>query len=442
MVTMRRQIYRFEGELDEATISEFIQDHEFNVRPRLRKLYNYYLGDHDILRRPYKIDSPQGRLVHNFPNYITTQSTAYFMGVPISYTSDNDKALDIIQPILDFNDEADMNATHAENMSIYGVSYELQYINKKNRIDTRFAVISPEEIIIVYDNELEPNIVAAIRYYRDEINSLKVELYDAEKITYFTGDAYHLRMDSSVDHFFKDVPVSVFINNNSAQGDFETVLSLIDEYNQLNSDTANDFEYFSDAYLFLSGATIDNEEALNMKENKIINIDDPNAKAQFLTKNIQDAALENYKNRLVNDIHKFSAVPNMTDEAFAGNLSGVAIKYKILGLENQASMKERKFKKGLQRRYELLFNLLYTRGILSSEDYLTIEPRFKRSLPPNVLEEADMAGKLQGIVSAETILSNLSFVEDVTKELQQLQDESNNIVTGVEGEETIAAIEE
>lgn len=427
---MRKNIYRFEGDLTIKDVNDFIQLHEMNDKPRFRKLYDYYIGKHDILRREYDPTKPQARIVHNFPNYITNQTTAYFMGTPVSYTSEDDKALAIVQGILDYNDEADMNATHAEQMSIYGISYELLYINKEDKIDTRFAVISPEEMIVIYDYALEPNIVAAIRYYYDENNDIKVELYDEKNITYLSGDKYHLVMDSSVEHFFKDVPVSVFVNNNTAQGDFETVISLIDEYNLLNSDTANDFEYFSDAYLFLSGATIDADEALNMKENRIINIDDPNAKAAFLTKNIQDAALENYKNRIVNDIHKFSAVPNMTDEAFAGNLSGVAIKYKILGLENQASMKERKFKKGLQRRYELLFNMFYTRGILASADYLAIQPIFKRSLPPNILEEAEMAVKLQGIVSMETLLSNLSFVEDVVVEMKQIEDEGQGSVIG------------
>lgn len=420
---MKRDIYRFDGELTVEKVSEFIQDHEFNSKPRFNKLYNYYLGFHGILERQYEPTKPQARIVHNFASYITNTATSYFMGTPISYTSEDDKALEAVQQILKFNDEGDMNSIHAENMSIFGESYELLYIDKESRIDTRIAVIAPDEMFVVYDYALEPNIIAGVRYYRNETGELIVELYDNKTITYLKGDAYHLTIVDSVEHFFKDVPVSVFVNNNSRQGDFETVITLIDEYNKLNSDTANDFEYFSDAYLFLSGATIDDEEALNMKENRIINIDDPNAKAVFLVKNIQDAALENYKNRIVSDIHKFSSVPNMSDESFASNLSGVAIKYKILGLENQASMKERKFKKALQRRFELLFNMFYTRGLLLSSDYLSVEPTFKRTLPANLLEEAEVATKLQGIISNETLLDMLSFIQDAKVEQQQIDDE-------------------
>jgi len=420
---VRNKNYRHDGELDMAAISHFIHEHQMNDAPRYTMLKDYFLGEHAILRRAYEPFKPDARQVHNFANYITNQATSYFMGTPISYTAEDDKALEMVKNILDFNDEADMNATHAENMSIYGVSYELLYVDKTSQVDTRFAVVSPEEMIVVYDYALEPNIIAAIRYFEDTIGTLHVEYYDAKSFNVYEGSINGLALIESTEHFFKDVPVTVFVNNNNKQGDYEQVLTLIDEYNLLNSDTANDFQYFSDAYLFLSGATIDNADALNMKENRIINIDSEGAKAEWLVKNIQDGALENFKNRIVNDIHKFSAVPNLTDESFAGNLSGVAIKYKLLGLENLAAMKERKFKKGLQRRFELMFNLFYTRGLMAADNYMTMKPMFKRSLPANLVEETEMVRNLQGIVSKETMLSLLSFIEDVQVEMEQIENE-------------------
>lgn len=418
--------FRHEGKITIDDLQEFIQRFEVEELPRLNKLYNYYIGKHDILNRVYQDGKPEARIVHNFANYITNQTTGYFMGVPVSYTGMDDvEGTEDIQQILDYNDEADTNVTHAENMAVYGKSYELLYVDKSQMVDTRFSGINPREIFTIHDYSLEANIIAAVRFYHDGDDNLKVELYEENTISYLSGDKYSLSVDDTVNHFFKDVPVVVYTNNNTTQGDFEPVIGLIDQYNRLNSDTANDFEYFSDAYLFLSGATIDDEDARNMKENRIINIDDPQARAEFLTKTIQDEALENFKNRLVSDIHKFSAVPNMSDESFASNLSGVAIKYKILGLENMAAMKERKFKKALQRRFELMMNLLYARGKLSSLDYMAIKPTFKRSLPSNLLEEADIAVKLENIISKESLLDMLSIIEDAQVELEQIEDEKS-----------------
>lgn len=428
---MKKILFRSNKDLTIEDIEDFIQQHEMEERPRLRKLYEYYIGEHDILRRQYEPKKPDTRMVHNFPNFITNQATAYFLGTPISYTSEDDEVLLKIKEILEFNDEADTNATHAEYMSIYGKSYELLYIDKseegqeKKRVDTRFTAVNPEEMFLIYDYSLDPNIIAAVRYFYDENRNLQVELYGKDTVTYLSGDSHSLKEDEIVEHLFGDVPASVFHNNNTLQGDFEPVISLIDEYNELNSDTANDFNYFSDAYLFLSGALLDDDEATNMRERRIINVEDPTADAKFLIKDIQNAALEDFKNRIVNDIHKFSAIPNLTDEQFSNNTSGVAIKYKILGLENLASMKERKFKKGLQRRFELMFNLLYARGAIAHNNYLSIIPTFKRSLPSNLLEEAQITNLLYGIVSKETLLDHLSFIEDATIELQQIEDEMN-----------------
>ena len=56
--------------------------------------------------------------------------------------------------------------------------------------------------------------------------------------------------------------------------------------------------------------------------------------------------LENYKNRLNRDILRFSNIVDMSDENFASNLSGIAIKFKLQGMENITSIKESKYRKG------------------------------------------------------------------------------------------------
>ena len=83
-------------------------------------------------------------------------------------------------------------------------------------------------------------------------------------------------------------------------------------------------------------------------------------------------------------IHTMSHVPHLCDESFGGNLSGVAIAYKLWGLEQLCAMKERKFKKGLQRRIELITNILNIKG--GHYDYKDITPKFRRNKPENNLE--------------------------------------------------------
>ena len=188
----------------------------------------------------------------------------------------------------------------------------------------------------------------------------------------------------------------------------------------MESDTVNDFEYFVDAYLALYGFTAEPEDVRKMKENRVLLMDEGTS-AEWLIKNTNDANLENMKNRLDRDIHKFSHCPDMSDENFAGNSSGIAIQFKMLGTENFISIKERKFKKGLQQRLELMAQI---QGLLgASFDWRAIDIIFKRNIPTDLSGLADIINKLSNIVSTETLLGQLPFVENIQTELKRIKQE-------------------
>ena len=54
-----------------------------------------------------------------------------------------------------------------------------------------------------------------------------------------------------------------------------------------------------------------------------------------------------------------------------------------------------------------------------------IQKVFTRNVPKNLVEAADTAQKLQGIVSHETILSTLPFIEDAKGELEKIKTEQD-----------------
>ena len=54
-----------------------------------------------------------------------------------------------------------------------------------------------------------------------------------------------------------------------------------------------------------------------------------------------------------------------------------------------------------------------------------IQKVFTRNVPKNLVEAADTAQKLQGIVSHETILSILPFIEDAKGELEKIKAEED-----------------
>ena len=422
--------------IDEKVVKWIIEKHK-EEKTRISNLREYYNNNNTtIMNREYKdLKKPMNKLAHPFASYITNMAVGYFLGKPVAYNSENVDLLERLNTVFKYNDEADNNTTLAKHSSIGGYSVELLYVDENS--EARFVALPGDEVAIVYDNTLEENILCAVRYFEEEIPGedkakTTVNVYTKELIqTYELVDdeAKHMPDKDEV-HFFGDVPVSVYLNNDEMYGDFEKVKSLIDAYDQAQSDTANDFEYFTNALLVISGVPIEDKEAgLDFKNDRVINFMGSDGKAEYLIKNINDSALENYKNRLVEDIEKFTQVPALTDEKFAGNVSGESMKYKLMGLENITGIKEAKFKKGLMRRIELLCNFLN----ISTNDialYTDIQPVFTRNRPQNETELANMVKGLYGILSDETLISRLPFIENAREEIEKRNSEKESTLDG------------
>ena len=197
----------------------------------------------------------------------------------------------------------------------------------------------------------------------------------------------------------------------------------------LQSDRVNDKEQYVDSLLVLYGTLAgDNSEeklktARELKRLGLLELSEGD-KVEYLSKTFHEADVELLKNSIIEDIHKISKVPNLTDENFAGNSSGVAMKYKLLGLEQLAQTKEEYYRIGLKERIKLYSNILNIKMI--SIDVDNIEMTFIRSLPVNELEIAQLITYLNNVVSQKTLLSLLPFVEDVDNEIERVEEQKQN----------------
>lgn len=139
------------------------------------------------------------------------------------------------------------------------------------------------------------------------------------------------------------------------------------------------------------------------------------------------SGVEAHKTRLKNDIFELAGVPNLSDEAFSGTRSGEALKYKLFGLEQRRMDKEKFFAKGLRVRYKLLENL--KRSV--SEFFgppVDLSFGFTPNQPKAYLDELRAFNEAGGQLSEETMLSLLSFVDDVPAEIERMQDERKSPV--------------
>ena len=393
---------------------------------KYQKLERYYVGDHDILHSE-RTDKTGGdnRIVNNMARYITDTATGYFLGQPVVYSSENEEYLQTIQDIFDYNDEQDHNTELGKQCSIKGDCFEMVYLDEDGRI--RLGLVFPENLILFYETESEfTSPLAAIRMVRgmDKHGNilLRVEFWTWTRVIYlqsFNGGV--LEVTGWKEHYWNDVPFCEYVNNRERIGDFEGVLSEIDAYNRVQSNTANYFQYNDDAILKVTRlGDVDSKDIAQMKRERAVILED-GGDVGWILKTVDDTALENYKNRLREDIHLGANVPNMTDEAFGGNLSGVAVSYKLWGLEQICAIKERKFKRALQRRIELITHVLNLLG--HNYDYRDLDMQFRRNKPQNILEQSQIIGNLSSMLPKETLLQLLPFVDNPKEELEKLEEE-------------------
>lgn len=244
-------------------------------------------------------------------------------------------------------------------------------------------------------------------------------VYDNEKIyRYESGADSWLAMElvEEREHYFGKVPLIEHENNEEQQGDFEALIPLMDAYNKLQSDRVNDKEQFVDAFLFLRGPEVDAEQAADLKKERILMGSDEHSDAKYLSKIMSESDVEVLRDCLKNDIHRISMVPDLSDESFGNNLSGVAIEYKLLGFEQNILNKERSIKKSLRYRFELYNYFLNIKNSMTIIPVSEVDIIFTRNLPANNLEKAQMISHLKGTVSDETLLGQLDFISDPKEE--------------------------
>ena len=411
---------------DYEEIFSIVRSHA-SISQAYKTLRDYYRGKHIVLGRHFDDNTkPNNKLIHNFPKLIVDNSVSYFMGKPVSYTGDDKELLDKVQEIYDYNNAHSIDSELAKLSAEFGHSFEVFWMDEDSEI--RFKAISPESMMMCYSNDIEEKPLCAV-YYKTVKNAKTLEpmylctVYTDKEVITLRGNVLggHIEEVSRTTHYFGTVPVNEYIVNEERMSDFEPVLSLIDAYNIACSDSVNDINYLNDAYLMLKNLiSTDTDDISDMKNNRVMLVDG-DGDAQWLVKNINDLHIENIKKRLVEDIHKFSMTPNISDEKFASNLSGVAISYKLNSLESKTAVKERYFSMALRRRVQIIANVLNLKG--GSYEAKDIYPTFTRNIPQNLSEIVQTVVSLQDIVPNNELLPLLDFIDDPENALEKLEEE-------------------
>lgn len=416
-------------DLSRDKIVEIVTRHLNLEVVRYDYLYDLYKGNQPILYKEEEENKPNNRIVTDFYGKLIDTEVGYFLGHPIVFNSEEENALDELGTILVDNEFDDLIMEIGKEMGIKGKSYMLIYQDEES--NSKLCRLSPDNVAVVESKKGRGEIGVAIRYYQesvlkdngeDEELITYIEIYDKNEIAYYRLHNGVLVEDKKRErHIYGAVPIIEFKNNEEGIGSFEKVITLVEAYAKLISDTSNEHEAYRNAYLVLKNLSADEETGKTFTKGGVIELFD-DGEAYFLEKPILDSAINSHLDRLSSDIHKFSDIPDLSDEKFAGNLSGVAIRFKLLGLENKCIIKERKMTKAIRQMIRILNRVLDVKsGALL--DVTTINIIFTRNVPNNLQEIVDSVIKLDGIVDKETLLALLPFIESPQEVIEKLREE-------------------
>ena len=413
-----------EAELNKEMLQKMINRFNIGVLPRLNKYKNYYDGIQQILNKSYNDASkPCNRTVINYCKSLVDSYCGY-LATPgyISYSSDED--IEDVMNILRYNDYQAEDADFLLDALIYGTAAELMFIDEEGQ--TRFRLINPTQCFGVYDDSLTGDLIYFVRFYKanewDETDTYNVDVYSDYDIKHYTmsGNNGYLTLVSEEPHYFSQCPANIFYLPDE-KSIFDCVISLQDAANEIVSAEIDDFSAFCDAYLALIGVDADAEDIAKMKENRVLILPE-NSTAQWLTKNANDTQVENILKRIHDSIYRVASCPDFSSETFVGGVSsGVAIRYRLTGMETRAGKIEAVMKKALQRRVEIICGIASLK--LGEEVFRDISIVFKRNIPEDYSSLITLVNSLKGTVSDATLLKQLPFIDDVNAELEKVQEQ-------------------
>lgn len=392
-----------------AAVGEFLR----TVRPERQRLYDYYRGEQSVDKGETVRGRPDNRLRAPFPRYITEVHTGYFLGLPptVAYGGAAGARYAALSRELDL---PHLYFDLGRDLSICGAGFALVWAERGG---VKVCRCDPCDCFAIRSGDAGAPLLAAVRLFASGRGGTRGVLYTAERLVPFVWDGTGVTLGAAEENLLHTIPLLPFSNNCQGVGDFAMVTGLVDSYNVLLSGALDDMQSVANAFLALYGMQGTTQRDIEQaNRSRILSLSE-GGRAEFVVKNLNHEALGQLEVNLRRSILQLSMTPDLCDEHFAGNSSGVALQYKLWGIEQVRAAKERTFTDGLRA---LLAVLTEGERLLGrSVDLTGGEVTFYKNLPQDNAALAETLLSLSPLLSQQTILENLPWVADAQEELRR-----------------------
>ena len=409
------------GPLTEEALTQAVETFLMEVRPGRERLYDYYRSQQPVPKGEAVRGRPNNLLRIPFPRYITEVHTGYFLGLP---------------PTLDFPREADgaayaalsasLGLDHllfdvARDASVCGMGFVLVWLERSGLHACR---CDPLTCFAIRSGGAGAPLLGTVRLIQGADGATGGILYQPGCQRLFAWDGRRIILDDPEESLFPEVPLIPFANNCQGTGDFELVTDLVDAYNLLLSGAMDDMQSVANAFLALYGMLGTTQGDIDeANRTRVLSLSE-GGRAEFVVKDLNHEALGQLETNLRRSILQLSMTPDLSDDSFAGNTSGVALQYKLWGIEQVRSAKERSFRPSLRALLSALSGGLSTLG--TPADLTSGRPTFYKNLPQDQAAQAEALLSLAPVLSRRTILEHLPWVADPEEELRRIEKEETN----------------
>ncbi|MDR2024375.1 MAG: phage portal protein [Hungatella sp.] len=417
---------------------------------RCQEADRYYRNKNDILKQSVKgqdygpLRNADNRIPRNFHGLLVNQKAAYMFAAPPLFDIGKEEANKQIADIL-----GDSYAKHCKDLCVNASNHECSWIHywRDDKGNFCYGIVSSEQIIPVYSNDLDKALIAVLRTYKDIDFATGKEItiweyWDREKCySYYRTSStvsiaglseYNVFQGVPEDgtaeksnvfvHGWGDVPFIPFNNNNISTNDLVNIKLLVDAYDKVFTGFLNDLEDIQEVIFILTnyGGEDKKEFIDDLKKYKMIKLDDDGDDSsktgvETLTISIPIEAREKFLEMTRKAIFEQGQGVDPDPQKF-GNASGEALKYLYSLLELKAGLMETEFKQGFGRLVRAICKYL-------GAECGQIIQTWARSAIRSDSELADICEKSVGVISNKTILKNHPFVENADEEEKQLEKE-------------------
>ena len=427
---MKKQVVSSSSEINSLNLKEWLQLFD-PIQQHLLKLQQIYNALDEINKGTQNCEKgrPNNKVHSNLASMIVKNSTNYFIGKPVTYSFSDPKIEKSLEQYLFDSRENQENKELAKCCSKFGLAYELCGVDDEK--SPYIKMLDPLNTFEVVMNDIVETPVCVVSYIKyQELNTkeqrVKGWIYTKDSIYSFNGASTYenLSLTEDINPYKPLMPVVIYKNNDECKGDFEDVEELLNAYNRLLSNSFDDIEGILNAVFVIYNATLSQEEAKKLNKTRVLSLMGDNAKAEFLSKTLDEEYISMLRQWIREDIFTITNVPDFTDEKFAGNQSGVALSYKLIGFENLRQEKAGYFKSGLLDRIEILLNFknLTDKPIWLLEKDVDIT--FYANLPANLEKDKEIATLFtMGVISRESAIEKMDLIEDTKEELKRIESE-------------------